>query len=296
MKILITGSNGQLGKDLKPVLEMAGHEVAARSSAELDVTDKGKVAAEVAAFAPDVVINAAAYTKVDLAEKERARARSVNASGAANVAYAASNAGAAIVHVSTDFVFDGASPRPYTETDGVNPLGVYGATKLEGEQEIERALGRHVIVRTSWLYGALGHNFVKTILRLAGQMELIRVVYDQTGTPTWTKDLAGALAEVVRSIGEGNVEWGLYHYSNEGVASWYDFAVAILEEAEASGLELKCRTVEPILSAEYPTPAARPPYSVLDKTKIKRTFGVRIPHWRAALRNMMKELHGGSDA
>ncbi|MFQ5737183.1 MAG: dTDP-4-dehydrorhamnose reductase [Thermodesulfobacteriota bacterium] len=296
MKILLTGSGGQLGSDLRPMLEQAGFDVVARRSSELDITDGAQVASEVVALRPDVIINAAAYTKVDLAEKERDRAAAVNRTGPALLARAAVDAGAALVHISTDFVFDGKKPRPYTETDGTNPLGAYGRTKFLGEREVADIITEHVIVRTSWLYGLAGPNFLKTILRLAGERESMRVVYDQTGTPTWTADLAGALVSVVRSIEEGGAPWGLYHYSSEGVASWYDFAVAIVEEAVEAGFSSRCRRIEPILTAEYPTPAARPAYSVLDKAKIKKAFGLTIPHWRTGLRGMIKELYGGSHA
>jgi len=301
MKILLTGSGGQLGCDLAPLLEMAGHEVVVPRSKELDISDAAAVAAAVAAIRPEVIINAAAYTKVDLAEKEKEAAAAINARGPENLARAAGMNGAALVHISTDFVFDGKKPRPYTEDDATGPLGVYGRTKLDGEAAIRRTLERHMIVRTSWLYGSggSGGNFVKTILRLAAEREHLRVVYDQAGSPTWTADLAAALVSVVRSIEEGDDAgdgWGLYHYSNEGVASWYDFAVAIVEEAQRAGFGVKCNRVEPILAVQYPTPAERPAYSVLDKAKIKSAFGITIPHWRSGLRAMLAELHGGEYA
>ncbi|MDP2689763.1 MAG: dTDP-4-dehydrorhamnose reductase [Deltaproteobacteria bacterium] len=293
MKILLTGSGGQLGSGLKPMLEAAGHAVAAPRSKELDIIDREMVFGAVTRLRPDIIINCAAYTLVDLAEKEREEAEALNRTGPANIAAAAADAGAKLIHISTDFVFDGRKPLPYTEEDATNPLGVYGETKLAGEEEIRRSIEGHMIVRTSWLYGIEGQNFVKTILRLAGERELVRVVYDQAGTPTWAADLAGALVDMARSIEQGGAQWGLYHYSNEGVASWYDFAVAVVEEAVAAGFALKCKRVEPILTAEYPTPARRPAYSVLDKAKIKKTFNMTIPHWRVSLRGMIKELSGG---
>lgn len=297
MRVLLTGSGGQLGTDLFPLLEMAGHEVTAPRSGELDISDGHKVSDFVAGLRPDVIINAAAYTKVDLAETEKEQAEALNASGPENLARAAARHESALVHISTDFVFDGQKPGPYAETDGTNPLGAYGRTKLDGEEAIRRNIKRHMIVRTSWLYGTGGEgNFVKTILRLAGEREHLRVVYDQAGTPTWTADLAAALVSVVRSIENEEDRWGLYHYSNEGVTSWYDFAVAIVEEARKAGFGVKCKSVEPILAAEYPTPAKRPAYSVLDKAKIKQAFGITIPHWRSSLRAMLTELHGGGYA
>lgn len=292
MKVLVTGANGQLASDLVPLLAAAGFTPAAFSSAELDISDGAAVAEAVKKTGPGIIVNPAAYTKVDLAEKERERAYAVNSVGAGNLAKAAKEALCPIVHVSTDFVFDGRNPVPYKEDDVANPLSVYGASKLEGERAVAAANGSHVIVRTSWLYGAAGNNFVKTILRLASKRESLRVVYDQAGTPTWSTDLAIALVKVCKSIGSGREPWGVYHYSNEGVASWYDFAVAVCEEAASIGMALKCRSIEPILTSEYPVPAARPAYSVLNKAKIKNAFGLSIPHWRRSLSKMIKELKG----
>lgn len=266
------------------------------SSALLDITDREVVLRRIDEAGPDVIVNCGAYTKVDLAEKERERAYAVNRDGAGNLAEAANNSGSAFIHISTDFVFDGNKSTPYVETDMTNPLSVYGGSKYEGEEEIIKRLTNHVIIRTSWLYGASGNNFVKTILKYAAERDKLRVVYDQTGTPTWTEDLADAIVNIIRALGSGRKDYGVYHYSNEGVASWYDFADLIIEEAGRAGADLKCRTIEPILTAEYPTPAKRPAYSVLDKGKIKKTFGVSIPCWRRSLRKMLDELYGGKDA
>jgi dTDP-4-dehydrorhamnose reductase len=296
MKILVTGAAGQLGADLVPALKTAGHEVLGLSSAELDITAASAVEEAVNKYSPSVIVNCGAYTKVDLAEKEKERAYAVNRDGAANIAGVAMMFGAALVHISTDFVFDGRTPAPYREDSPANPLSVYGDSKLKGEAEIAKRLEEHFIIRTSWLYGAGGGNFVKTILRLASERETLRVVYDQTGTPTWTVDLAGAVVRVVERSESGARAYGVYHYSGEGVASWYDFAVAVVEEAASLGAPLKCARIEPILTVEYPTPAARPAYSVLDKKKIRSTFGLSIPHWRSSLKRMIKELYGGKDA
>jgi len=297
MRILLTGGSGQLGRDLAPLLEMAGHEVTSPASKELNIADAGSVASFVSDLRPEVIINSAAYTKVDLAETEATKAEEVNVVGPENLARAAVECGAALVHVSTDFVFDGEKPRPYIEQDATAPLGVYGRTKLAGEGAIRRSLERHVIVRTSWLYGSGGSgNFVKTILRLAAEREHLKVVYDQVGSPTWTTDLARAVVSVVGSVGNKDECWGLYHYSNEGVASWYDFAVAIVEDAAKAGFDIRCNMVEPILASQWPTPAKRPPYSVLDKAKIKQAFSLTIPHWRVSLRAMLNELYGGGNA
>lgn len=292
MKVLVTGSTGQLAGDLIPLLERSGHSVTGFASGALDITDADKVGFEAARLRPGCIINTAAYTKVDLAEKERERAFAVNRDGARNLARAAASTGAPLIHISTDFVFDGSKGTPYDEEDPTGPLGVYGASKLAGEEEILKVLPEHYIIRTSWLYGARGNNFVKTILRLAAERDAIRVVYDQAGTPTWTGDLAAFIVTVVDAIEAGTLDYGIYNYSNEGVASWYDFAEAVVEESRRLGATLKCRAIEPILTAEYPTPAKRPAYSVLDKQKIKRTFGVRIPHWRASLIKMLEEADG----
>lgn len=299
MRILLTGASGQLAKDLYPLLVSAGHSVFGFDSKELDITDGEKVFSEVERISPECIVNSAAYTKVDLAEKERDRAFAVNRDGAANLAEAAKKADALMVHISTDFVFDGGKAAPYREEDRANPLCVYGESKLAGETEIIKRLPEHYIIRTSWLYGSWGPNFVKTILRLAKERDSMRVVYDQAGSPTWTVDLASAIVSVIGANANGDRNYGIYHYSNEGVASWYDFAEEIVEGARHSGLPVKCGTIEPILTLEYPTPARRPAYSVFDKKKIKKTFGIRIPHWRVSLLkllNELSELNGGGYA
>ena len=296
MKILVTGSEGQLGRDLMPRLEKAGYEVCGHDVSSLDITDTAKTVEAVAGLKPFAIINCAAYTQVDKAEAESEAAYAVNKQGAASLAQAAANIGARLLHISTDFVFDGRKSTPYAEDDQVSPISVYGASKLAGEQAIISCLPEHIIVRTAWLYGAQGNNFVKTILRLAAERESLNIVYDQIGTPTWTTDLCDALVLTVKALESGKTPYGIYHYTNEGVASWYDFAVEIVEEALARGLAIKCKTLEPILTSGYPTPAARPAFSVLDKAKFKKTFGVKIPHWRGSLKKMMDELDGGERA
>ena len=292
MKVLVTGAKGQLALDLIPLLERSGHTVIGFDSSSLDITDPDRAGYEAARVKPGCIINTAAYTKVDLAEKERERAFAVNRDGARNLARAAASIGAPLIHVSTDFVFDGRKSTPYGEDELTGPLSVYGASKLAGEEEILELLPAHFIIRTSWLYGMMGNNFVKTVLRLATERDTIRVVYDQAGTPTWTRDLAGVIVTVVDAIEAGTLDYGIYNYSNEGVASWYDFAEAVVDESRRMGASLKCRTIEPILTSEYPTPAKRPAYSVLDKQKIKKAFGVTIPHWRASLIKMLEEADG----
>lgn len=296
MKVLVTGAKGQLGSDLGPRLEAAGFDVVSLGSGALDITDPEKTREAVSFYRPRLIVNCGAYTKVDLAEKERDRAFAVNSAGAANLAGAAEKAGAALIHISTDFVYDGTSPVPYTEESITNPLSVYGESKLAGENEIIRLTERHVIVRTSWLYGVVGHNFVKTMLKLASERDRLKVVYDQVGTPTWSADLADALTGIAKAVDDGQEKWGLYQYSNEGVASWYDFAEMIISGSSVFNVDIKCRSLEPIRTAEYPLPAKRPAFSVMDKQKIKKTFGVSIPHWRGSLMKMLNELYGGSNA
>ena len=290
MKILVTGARGQLGSDITPKLTEAGHYVHACSSTDLNITDDTAVRRVVSDIRPDIIINAAAYTQVDIAEREPDKAYSVNKDGALNLAVAARDFSAVLIHISTDFVFDGTSATPYKEDDATNPLGIYGASKLAGEAKIRRVLEAHIILRTSWLYGLNGNNFVKTILKYASERELMRVVYDQIGSPTWSADLACAIVEIIRSIEGGTRPYGTYHYSNEGVASWYDFAYFIIEGARKRGMALKIGSLQPILTREYPTPAKRPAYSVMDKGLIKNTFGLTIPHWSASLDSMLSIL------
>jgi len=289
--ILVTGAGGQLGKDITAALQASGQGVIRYGREDLDITDRGAVLSAVKDAAPVVVINSAAYTKVDLAEKERERAFAVNEEGARNVALASKAAGAVLIHISTDFVFDGLKTSAYKEGDITHPLGVYGESKLAGEEAIRQSYPAHVIIRTSWLYGAGGNNFVKTILRLAGERDALQVVSDQIGSPTWTVDLGAVITQMAEAIrGAAPPPFGLYHYSNEGVTNWCGFARAIVEEAGALGVRLKCREVEPIPTTAYPTPAARPAYSVLDKTKIKKTLCLEIPHWRTSLTKMLMDF------
>jgi dTDP-4-dehydrorhamnose reductase len=236
---------------------------------------------------PAVVVNTAAFTRVDEAEHHEDRARAVNADGAANVAQAGRQVGARVIHISTDFVFDGRQGRPYTPGDAPNPLGVYGRTKLAGEELVrERSEGEALIVRTAWVYAAQGHNFVRTMLRLMRERESVDVVGDQVGTPTWARSLARALWMAVERPGLT----GVLHWTDAGVASWYDFAVAIQEEAQALGLVDHPVSVRAIRSDEYPTLAARPHFSVLDTSSGWGALGGPPPHWRVNLRCMLREL------
>jgi dTDP-4-dehydrorhamnose reductase len=288
-KVLITGAGGQLGLELRATAP-AGWNVVACASAELDVTNRPAVESVLKQERPTVVINAAAYTGVDAAEREADRAHAVNAQGAGNVAQVAQEMGARVIHLSTDFVFDGSQGRPYTPNDEPNPLNVYGRTKLAGEQLVrERTAGAALIVRTAWVYAAQGHNFVRTMLRLMRERESIGVVSDQVGTPTWARGLARALW-----MGVGRFDsQGLVHWTDAGVASWYDFAVAIQEEALALGLLPHPVPISPLRTEEFPRPARRPSYSVLDKTSGWAVLGGPPPHWRVNLRCMLQGLTGG---
>lgn len=289
MKVLITGGNGQLGWELQRCVP-EGAEVFAFSSAALDITDENLVQKTIAEVKPEVIINGAAYTAVDKAEQEKERAYLVNSHGVANLAGCASQHKIRVVHVSTDFVFNGRSSTPYLPDDRTDPLGVYGASKREGEQKLVGIMAEQklTIVRTAWVYSSHGMNFVKTMLRLMGEKEKLGVVADQIGSPTWAWGLARAIWQII----EKDIS-GLYHWTDAGVASWYDFAVAIQEEALAIGLLARGIPIAPLRTEEYPTPAARPAYSVLDKSRLWKKINATPTHWRASLREMLREVNNG---
>jgi dTDP-4-dehydrorhamnose reductase len=257
------------------------------SSTELDITRPEAVADVLARERPELVVNAAAYTAVDAAEQEPELAEAVNARGAAHVAAGARRVGARLIHVSTDFVFDGSQGRPYLPEDPPCPLGVYGRTKLTAEREVARlSTGEALILRTAWLYSPRGRNFVLTMLGLMREREMLSVVSDQVGTPTWTRGLAEAIWE---AAGRSEMR-GIHHWTDAGVASWYDFAVAIQEEALALGLLNRPVSIRPQRTQDYPTAARRPLYSVLDKTVTWAALGLTAPHWRVNLREMLREV------
>lgn len=285
MKVLITGAGGQLGRELCDRLAQTEYEFIPFTRADADFAQPERVHAAIAAHQADWVINCAAYTAVDKAEADADTAYAVNRDAVRAVAEAVAGYGGRLLHVSTDFIFDGAQSRPYRESDAPNPLGVYAQSKWAGEQAVRAILPDALIVRTAWVHGAHGYNFVKTMLRLAAEREELRVVDDQIGSPSWTGDIAAALIELI-----GQDATGCYHFTNEGVASWYDFAVAILAEARALGFPIMAGRVTPIATSAYPTPARRPTYSVLDKQKIRAALGRPIPHWRESLVAMLREL------
>ena len=286
MKVLLVGKNGQLAWELARSAP-AGWQLQVCGSSELDVTQADLVAAVLRESRPDVVINCSAYTAVDKAESDAFRAYAVNEGGARNLAMACRETGARLLHVSTDFVFDGQQSEPYKSADLPNPLGVYGASKRAGEQQVLRLLpDASVVVRTSWVYSANGNNFVKTILRLIKEKPQIGVVTDQIGSPTWAKNLAAWLWAVAMKP----EVCGIYHWSDAGVASWYDFAVAIQELALQKGLITQTIPINPIPTEAYPTPARRPRYSVLDKRSAEEAAGIQAAYWRQELSSMLDEL------
>jgi dTDP-4-dehydrorhamnose reductase len=301
-QILLTGKNGQVGHDLQRFLPRLG-EVVALDRQQLDLSRFDEIRRVIREIRPALIVNAAAYTAVDLAEKEHSLAQAINAEAPAIMAEEARRIDAALVHYSTDYVFDGSLNSPYEETDPTNPINVYGKTKLAGEQAIRDSCVHHLIFRTAWLYSTRGKNFLLTILRLATEREELRIVNDQIGAPTWSREIASATAEVLRNFFDrtGNVSaWaelgGTYHMTAGGETSWFEFAKAILEEAKKQatspppwfaeatrGKPLLSRVVTPITTAEYPTPARRPAYSVLSNLHTVRTFGIELADWRTQL-------------
>ena len=288
MRVFVVGSQGQLGRTLAETAP-AANDVAGADLPELDISDRQLLQARFAVERPNFVVNAAAYTAVDKAESEPDVARRVNADGAGNVAHAAAEAGARVIHVSTDFVFDGTKGVPYCPDDAPAPLGVYGQTKLDGEVAVRGATdGDAVIIRTAWLYSRFGQNFVKTMLRLMGERDKLSVVSDQRGTPTWAR----SLAEVIWAAIDRNAPGGLYHWTDGGEASWYEFAEAIYREARSAGILDRDVTICPIPTADYPLPARRPAYSVLDCSATVDAMGVEQIDWASRLQQMLPEMRG----
>lgn len=297
MRILVCGASGQVGHELVDRAPSHGLEVRGMSRAQLDITDGARVREIVEQYKPALIINAAAYTHVDNAEKDVEQAYAVNRDGVARLAEAARRAGIGMMHISTDYVFAGDARHPYRESDPVAPTGVYGASKRAGEEAIQNTLEQHLIVRTSWVYGVHGHNFVKTMLRLGRQRDSLSVVADQIGCPTHAATLAEALLQLAqRYAREGSLAWGLYHYSGCSPCSWYDFAVEIFRQAAESGQLERAPQVAAITTAEYPTPARRPAWSVLDCSKFEQTFGIPARDWRLDLRQMLSALEPAATA
>lgn len=286
-KVLLIGAKGQVGQELQVTLPSLG-EVISIGREELDLTNSEKIGQLIREIHPDYLVNAAAYTAVDKAETEPELAYAINATAPKIMAESAEKIQAKFLHISTDYVFDGRKNTPYLETDLTNPLGVYGQSKLRGEEEIKTVNSQAIILRTAWVYGSYGKsNFVKTMLRLGKEREELKVVVDQVGSPTWAKDIAAAITHLL--INADNPA-GIYNFTNSGVASWFDLTKAIFEEAKISGIPLKIQRVIPITTAEYPTPAARPAYSVLSGQKISQQLGYIPSYWRDSLKAMLNQL------
>jgi len=285
-RILITGANGQLGNEMRLLaVEYEQFQFDFTDIAELDLCNAEAVLDYCSRTKPSYIINCAAYTAVDKAEDEIELCRKVNRDAVENLAKAATAVGAKVLHVSTDYVFDGTNTTPYLETDPVCPASAYGRTKLEGEEVLQAFCKDYVILRTAWLYSIYGNNFVKTMIRLGKERETLSVVSDQVGTPTYARDLADALMDIVTAAEKGNFVTGIYHYSNEGICSWFDFTVKIHELAGITTCQ-----VSPIASKDYPAKAPRPAYSVLSKEKIKADYGIHIPTWEDSLADCIAKL------
>ena len=282
-KIIVTGGGGQLATTLAE-LSSGVEELFVATHSELDITSSESIAHYLDAHPADVIVNCAAYTAVDRAEGEPTEAYRVNAEGVANLCREASLRGVGVIHISTDYVFDGRARLPYNEGAETAPQGVYGATKLQGESEMKASGCRGIIIRTGWLYGENGHNFVRTVVNRLSAGESLRVVADQWGTPTYVADLAQAILHIIPQLEGRDLRGELFHYSNEGETSWWEFADTIASMMQS------CAMVEPITTADWPTAARRPEYSVLDKTKIKAWFGVKVPDWEVSLERCLNRM------
>ncbi|MBQ0115575.1 MAG: dTDP-4-dehydrorhamnose reductase [Bacteroidales bacterium] len=283
MKILITGANGQLGNEMRIVLgNHHEHSALFTDIEELDLTQSDAVSKFVANNNIDIIVNCAAYTAVDSAEDNPELCHKINVEAVRNLATASREYGARIIHISTDYVFDGSQNLPYNETTQTCPKSVYGRTKLEGERILLETSPDSIVIRTAWLYSPFGKNFVKTMIKLGQEKDSLKVVYDQVGTPTYARDLARAIVTIINS---DNWVSGIYHFTNEGVTSWFDFTKAIHRIAGINSC-----TVMPCRTDEFPTKASRPSYSVLDKSKIKSTFSVEVPYWEESLKDCIKRL------
>ena len=288
--IVIVGANGMLAHKVIEAASSADRLILF-DLPEFDITNRAAVLHEMAEIVPDVIVNCAAYTQVDKCEEEEALALRVNAEGPGFLAEAADACGAILVHISTDYVFSGDADKPYSEEDPTGPLSAYGRTKLKGEQAIlSSGLKRFLILRTSWLYGPAGPNFVETILRLAKEREELRIVSDQVGSPTYTGDLARAIFNLLEiAAGDLVTVYGIYHFSDNGECSWYDFATEIVARAKDFGLEVKTKTITPIATDDYPLPAVRPAHSVFNKSKYEAVAGESIPQWQISLKMYLAE-------
>lgn len=286
--ILVTGSNGQLGSEFQKLSEKSGHEFIFTDIDELDLTDHHEIERFFENKDISFCINCAAYTAVDKAESEIENAIAVNVSAVRNLAEVCNSNHTVFIHISTDFVFDGSNCQPYVESDKARPINVYGQSKYDGEQQALKENTKTIIIRTSWLYSSFGNNFVKTMMKVGKKNDTLNVIFDQAGTPTYAVDLVEAILIIIEEIQTKRIDkeeyFGIFHFSNEGIASWYDFAIEIFR---ISGINCM---VNPILTKDYPTPSKRPHFSVLDKSKIKTTYGLAIPYWKDSLSRCIKEI------
>ena len=290
MRILIAGSDGQLGRELVSQSREKALDIIAVDYREMDITDPLQVTEHIASRHPSLVVNAAAFTDVDGAESNAHLAYGVNRDGPANLAAACADAAIPMIQISTDYVFDGTQTFPYAETDPVSPVGVYARSKTDGEDRVRSRLSQHVILRTSWLYGVYGHNFVKTMLGLGKEKKVIKVVADQFGSPTSAQDLAGAILTMASHIRrKSEIKWGTYHYSGKGVTSWHQFAVSIFALADRYKL-FAAPEVKPIATSEYPTAAKRPAYAALNCAKIQKNFGINTRPWQESLESTIARM------
>lgn len=290
INILVTGANGQVGNEVVQQGQQRGHKITAFKRSDLDITDKQAVHDVVSACAPQVVINAAAYTAVDRAEQEPELAYAVNRDGPYYLAMACQQHNIPLLHLSTDYVFDGKQSEPYREQDAISPLGVYGDSKWQGEQQVRQHSSKHLILRVSWVFSRHGNNFVKTILRLARERELLKIVADQYGCPTYAGDIANVLLTLTEKAAfSPDSAWGTYHYCGLPAVSWYEFAEKIIESANHYET-LMVKEVLPITTTEYPTPAQRPANSVLDTGRLQEVFGLNPPDWQQGLIETIKAL------
>ncbi|MGD8975623.1 MAG: dTDP-4-dehydrorhamnose reductase [Desulfobacterales bacterium] len=295
MKILIFGGKGQLGYELVQQGLALGHAVKAPLETQTNIVDIDEVKRTIDTHQPSLVINSAAYTAVDKAETEKKIAFAVNKTGAANLARCCAPAQIPLIQISTDYVFDGQKGAPYLETDPISPIGIYGRSKADGEAEIRSHLYKHIIIRTSWLYGVHGHNFVKTMLKLVREKELIQVVADQHGSPTSALDLAEAVLIICGQIENRRaINWGTFHYCGQGITTWHEFAEKILELSRLKD-NVKTARIEPLSTAEYPTAATRPQFSALDCNRITHSFGIKPKPWRESLKRVIEIIYSPSD-
>ena len=290
MKLLIIGSKGQLGSELVRECKRNDFSFLALDLPEFNITDPSQVKKTLADFKPSIVINASAYTNVDMAETEPEIAYTVNSDGPANLAVSCDKNRIPIIHISTDYVFDGSKGQPYAESDPVSPLGIYGKSKEKGESKLRSILKQHIILRTSWLYSAYGNNFVKTMLKLGKEKEIIKVVSDQYGCPTCAADLAEAVVDISKQITQNfKIAWGTYHYCGLGITTWHEFAKAIFEIA-SQYQNYKVSSVEAITTAQYPTKTKRPAFSALDCGLFKKHFGINIKPWQESLEKTIERI------